>query len=614
VGNRRRRVRILPVTLLTLATLIVIAYAVGVAMTRGKIPHGTSIGGIDVGGKTVAQAKALLRDGLGPKATAPIPVTADNVTATIDPVTAGLTLNIDKSVDALGTTSMTPSSILHGLGRGTAHQPVLEIDDAALSKALAAVAAKVDRKLVEGSIHYNGVTPVAVTPVIGRALDQARSATLVEDRFQSLAGGPAVTLPVAVSQPKTSPAQIETALTTLAAPAVAGPLHLTYSGTTVDVPPATLASVLTLQAGPDGSIKVTADQAKVTAAFVPLLGTLATVTPKDATIRLVNGKPAITPSVSATTPDTSALAGLVPAAVLAPDRTLVVPGRTTDPAFTTADAQKLGIKEIVSEFQTPHPCCPPRVTNIKTIAGIVNNAIILPGQTFSLNGYVGPRDVARGFVPAPEILEGSETLAVGGGVSQFATTMYNAAFFAGMEDVFHQPHSFWISRYPPGREATVSIPSPDLKWKNTTPYGVLVQSWDDGNFTHVRFWGTKYWHVDDTSSGKTNVTQPVQSYMTPDELSGKKPCVPTSGETGFSITITRTLSLNGTQVGTTQKWVKRYVPQPIHICKPDPTLTPSPGASGSPTPTKSGSAAPATTPGTSPAPTRKPSTTPTAKP
>ena len=51
--------------------------------------------------------------------------------------------------------------------------------------------------------------------------------------------------------------------------------------------------------------------------------------------------------------------------------------------------------------------------------------------------------------------------------------MFNAAYFSGMKILEHHPHSFWISRYPPGREATVSWPEPDLKWQNNTPYGVL---------------------------------------------------------------------------------------------------------------------------------------------
>ena len=602
----------MPILLLVVAALVVGLYAVGVAMTRGKIQHGTSVGGVNVGGKTVAQAKALLRSELEAKAEAPIPVVADDLTTTIDPVTAGMTLDIDQSVAQISASSLTPASILKGFAKGTNHDLVLDVDKGKLDAAVAAIAAKVDRKGSEGTISYKGVTPVAVNPVIGRALDQTRSAAAVEARFRALAGGGApVTLPVTITQPKTSQAQIDAALTQ-AAQAVSGPLHLTYNSTTVDVPPATLASVLTWTAQADGTVTAAADEAKVQATFVPLLGTVPTVTPTDAKIAFLDGKPHITPSVSATTPDPAGISADVPKALADPARTLVVPGKTTDPAFTTADAEKLGIKQIIgaedpNDGATPHPCCAPRVHNLDLITGIVNNALILPGQTFSINSYVGERTAARGFVLAPEISGGAEKQAVGGGVSQFATTMFNAAYFSGMKILEHHPHSFWISRYPPGREATVSWPEPDMRWQNNTPYGILVQAWDDGTHTHVRFWSTPYWKVDWSSGPELNATTPATTYETPDEMSGKQACVPTVAETGFDITIYRTLSLNGV-AQPQESWFHRYTPQPLHICKPNPTLSPSPGASGSPTGKPTGK--PTTKPGSSPTP-GKTSTTPT---
>ena len=625
-GRRRSRIRWIPITILTLAALVVVAYAVGVAMTRGKIQHGTSIGGIKVGGKTVAQARTLLRDELEAKIDTPVPIVADGITGTIDPTTAGMTLDIDSSVAELSAGSLSPSSILKSFAKGSSHAIKLSVDEAKLDNTIAAFASKVDRPVSEGTISYKGVTPVAVNPVIGRTLDQAQSAALVRTRFESQVGGTTpITLPVTMTQPKTSQAQIDSALGQ-AAQAVNGPLHLTYNNTTVDVPAATLASVLTWTAQANGTVTAAADPAKVQAAFVPLIGNVPAVTPVNAKIALLNGTPHITPSISSVSPDPSGLAAGVPAALASPTRTLVVPGKTTDPAFTTADAKKLGITQLIgqedpNDSATPHPCCAPRVHNLDLITGIVNNAIVLPGQVFSVNAFVGERTAARGFVLAPEISGGAEKQAIGGGVSQFATTMFNAAYFSGMKIIEHHPHSFWISRYPPGREATVSWPAPDLKWQNDTPYGILVQAWDDGTHTHVRFWSTTYWHVDWSSSPETNQITPPTTYETPDEISGKQVCVPTVAETGFDITIYRTLSLKGV-AQPQESWFHRYTPQPLHICTPNPTLSPSPGTSfspgapGSPSPGSSPTAAkpgtsatpkPSLTPKTSPTPTKTPS-------
>ena len=114
-----------------------------------------------------------------------------------------------------------------------------------------------------------------------------------------------------------------------------------------------------------------------------------------------------------------------------------------------------------------------------------------------LNGLVGERTQAKGFVPAGAIAQGVLEDQVGGGVSQFTTTIFNAAFFAGMELVEYQSHSLYFSRYPRGREATVSWPKPDFKFRNDTPYGILIwPSYNDTSIS-VTFYSTKNITVED---------------------------------------------------------------------------------------------------------------------
>lgn len=137
-------------------------------------------------------------------------------------------------------------------------------------------------------------------------------------------------------------------------------------------------------------------------------------------------------------------------------------------------AAGVGVVEKVAEFTTNHNCCEARVQNIQRFADIVRGVYLEPGETLSLNGYVGERTRDRGFVPAGTILRGHLVPTVGGGVSQFATTMFNAAFFAGFDFVDYQSHSIYFSRYPYGREATISWPAPDLVFTNTTDYPALI--------------------------------------------------------------------------------------------------------------------------------------------
>jgi vancomycin resistance protein YoaR len=169
----------------------------------------------------------------------------------------------------------------------------------------------------------------------------------------------------------------------------------------------------------------------------------------------------------------------------------------THPALTTETAQAFGIVQEVGQPDafgptTRHEAGQPRVTNIHRIADIIRGVIIKPGETFSVNTYVGERTVDKGFVDAPVIYEGEFTSDVGGGVSQFATTFFNAALFAGLDFGEYQSHSIQIGRYPAGHEATISYPHPDLQIENTTPYGILVwPTYTDSSIT-VHLYSTHY--------------------------------------------------------------------------------------------------------------------------
>ena len=163
---------------------------------------------------------------------------------------------------------------------------------------------------------------------------------------------------------------------------------------------------------------------------------------------------------------------------------------TVDPALT-AWADGSLIVENVGEFTTPHACCESRVRNIHRIADIVRGVYLVPGETLSLNEYVGPRTVENGFIAAGAIRQGHLIQEVGGGVSQFATTIFNAAFFAGLDINEYRSHSLYFSRYPYGREATISNPAPDLVMTNTTAHPVLIwTSYTDTSIT-VTMYSTK---------------------------------------------------------------------------------------------------------------------------
>ena len=168
-----------------------------------------------------------------------------------------------------------------------------------------------------------------------------------------------------------------------------------------------------------------------------------------------------------------------------------------------AAVRKLGITQSVATFTTSHAGGEPRVQNIHRMADLIRGTVVEPGQTFSINNSVGPRTKGKGFVEAPIIgAENRFAADLGGGVSQFATTMFNAAFFGGLEIPEYQMHGLYISRYPYGREATLSHPRPDLKVRNNSPYGILMWPTYSATSITVTLYSTR-WVEEVTQSNQT---------------------------------------------------------------------------------------------------------------
>ncbi|MFM7062896.1 MAG: VanW family protein [Actinomycetes bacterium] len=184
--------------------------------------------------------------------------------------------------------------------------------------------------------------------------------------------------------------------------------------------------------------------------------------------------------------------GLIVAGLLDGRTTIEVPATTVTAAQGVEWASSLGVKEVVGQFTTQHPAGQPRVTNIHRIADLTRGVVIPPGETFSVNRFVGRRTKEDGFVSAPAISDGQFVDDIGGGVSQFATTLFNAAFFAGLDIPAYKPHSIYIGRYPFGREATLAYPSVDLAIRNNTPYGVVLWPSYTASSVTVQLWSTRF--------------------------------------------------------------------------------------------------------------------------
>jgi vancomycin resistance protein YoaR len=187
--------------------------------------------------------------------------------------------------------------------------------------------------------------------------------------------------------------------------------------------------------------------------------------------------------------------------------------------------------------------------------------VVKPGETFSLNKHTGERTYSNGYKDAPVIVGGKLEPGVGGGASQFTTTLFNAAYYAGLEDVEHKPHSFYFSRYPSVIESTIFYPTLDLKFKNTTPYGVLIDTSSTGRSVTVSMWSTKHYDsVKTERSPRRNITSPP----TVQREAGPK-CIATGGLPGFTQDAWRVIRKDGKEVRR-EKFTWKYDPEPRFLC------------------------------------------------
>ncbi|MDG4806750.1 VanW family protein [Micromonospora sp. WMMD1120] len=562
--RRSRRGRMLLATGVTGAIVAAIAGA-GAWAYAGDVPRGTTVLGTELGGRSRAEADRQLRAELEKRAAqlaAPLKVTVDGRTAEIKPEDVGLAIDVAATVAAAAEASAHPVSRLVG---SRTVDPVVTVDVARLDDALRTVLGKQAQGMTMPAITYKGTTPNVVPPKPGLTLDPQRSAEVV--RAGWLANTP-ITVPLVEKHPATTPEELDRLVTEFAKPAVAAPVTLRTGKGSLLIPPAAIAKSLRFTADKTGKLTPSVDVKRLRAALGDDLEAIE-VSPKDATMTISGGRPVTTEGRPGQQVDTEALSRDL-LAVLPKSDGREVNGelKTTPPTLTADKLAGLGIKERVSTFTTRFTggLTSARSQNIVTIAKKVDGTVVLPGKTFSLNGHTGERGYAQGYRDAPVILDGKLVPGVGGGTSQFTTTLFNATYYAGLEDVEHKPHSYWFDRYPAVIESTIFWPNLDFKFRNNTEYGVLIDTSYTSSSITVSIWSTKiYDSVKTEYSPRRNITAPKKIHLEPGPS-----CIETNGINGFTQDAFRVIKKGGVVVKR-EKFTWRYDAEPRYVCGPKPS-------------------------------------------
>ncbi len=480
------------------AMLVVVVAVVAVRLVTApsdRVPPGVSVAGTAVGGLSADEVvRAVRASAVAPGGVVALDLPTD-LGSTIEVPIAQLA-PVPRARLAADDALRRPSLFGRILGEiGLArHREIplrFKATPARARAATARVVARIDTPGKPATLRVAGGRVVATPARAGRGVDAARLTALIS------ALPARVAVPVGPVDPAVSDAQADAARTRAEA-MVASKVAVRGAGRTATISRERLLAALRFTPG-KGRIGVTLSPGVLAGVVRPAFEGVLRPS-RSAGFQVEGTRVRVTPSQVGRRLDAALLARRV--ARRSGAAAVAVPIAAVPPGRTTREAEDLGIRERVSTFTTPHACCQPRVTNIQRAAEILDGTIIPAGATFSLNEALGERTKARGFVPAPQINAGELEDAVGGGVSQTATTVFNAAFFAGLRIVVHTPHEFWITRYPAGREATISWGGPEMIVENDWPAAILMRVADTGTAFTVSMYSTKLGRrVATTSSG-----------------------------------------------------------------------------------------------------------------
>ncbi|MDX6555083.1 MAG: hypothetical protein QOD86_1278 [Miltoncostaeaceae bacterium] len=560
---QRRRRRIGPAQAGLIALIIALLCAASalalVGEEDGRAPGDVTVDGIEVGGMTASQIETVVRRRAAVRLSEPLVIETAEAGGFRLEASRGA-LRSRPQVERVVSEALEPRSpidrLLGRLGLGGTRELTLgfTLDDGQVDALVDQVTGELNSPAQSASVELQGGEPVVVPAKTGSGVDPK---TL---RSQILAFPPRIVLDREVLQPAIGDEAAEQARARAVA-VLAQPATVTFQGNQVEIGTDVLLRALRFE--PRASrIAVRLDPQVLNEELLPAFqGRIQPAS--DAEFRITGDTVRLVPATTGRRLNTTAIAAAIVGKPGTPARARF---ETLEPDVSTAELRKLNITELVSSFTTPYQCCQPRVTNIQRGAALLDGMIIPPNGRFSLNEALGQRTAERGFVEAPQIAGGRLEDAVGGGVSQIATTLYNAAYFAGLEIVTHTPHEFYISRYPPGREATVSFGGPELIFVNDWDAGILIDTYAGDSGITIRFFSSKLGRrVETSSSDPTDYVEPKTITDVNEDLEpGSREVVQEAGGAGFKISYTRKV-YRGDDLKREDSFSWRYKPENAFI-------------------------------------------------
>ncbi|MDO5736786.1 MAG: VanW family protein [Propionibacteriaceae bacterium] len=533
-----------------------------------KVPANATVDSVAIGGLSPSEAEQTLRDELEPRYSAPLTVTSpQDVSITLEPLESGLVLDYAGAVRASGGgSSWNPADIWRTFTGGREIELPRTVDESRITEVLEDNAGDFVADATDATLAFEDASITRTDGAVATVLDVPATTEKVAAALEQ--GATEAEATVTETPPAVTTAMVDAAVSSYAEPAVSAPVTITAPKGSFDITPAQVAAVTTFVPEGDALVHKTDVDAlmELTADGQKGLGLAAT---KDASYAMSDGAITVVPAVDGETIDAKGLAAALESAAVksGAERTAAVEVTKKPAKFTTAQATELKPREVIGEFTTKFPHAPYRNTNLGKAASTVNGTVLMPDEIFSLNETLGERTARNGYVDGYVINGGVLVKEPGGGISQSSTTLFNAAFFAGYEDIEHKPHSLYFNRYPAGREATIYYGKLDMRFRNDTKYPAYIQgfvnkssSGKQGTIT-FKIWSIPTWDkVTSTDlvksgfySGKTRT------------LSGPK-CEAQAPIQGFSVNWKRQFWKDG-KVAKSEDWYWKYSAGDRIVCE-----------------------------------------------
>lgn len=560
---RRRAVAVTVGAVVVLALLLAVLWT----LQRGQVLPNTSVAGVEIGGLDEQEARDRLSGLVSEREDEPLRMTFEEEVHELSPHEVDFGVDLDATVEvalARGRGGLPADAWvrLRAYWHGRDLAVVDGWDDEALDDWVATTSGAIDREETLGTVEVDPQTlEVDSSPPRGAAevrRDQLRSR--IEDGLRDT-GPREFDIPAETTEQPVADAVVEGAVERVRR-AVEEPLVLRVDDRSLTVERNDLARLVRVRPNEAGDdLQLVVEEEAVEAVLSDEAATTFDLDPRSA--RYTRGR---TPPVQfdaqedATFRPVSATVGLEPGAdgrrfvssLAASQLTeLLREGareaqlrmETVEPDLPTDRAEQLRPDHLLGTFTTYHQAGQTRVTNIQRLADVIDGATVLPGEQFSINEISGERSCDKGYAPAGTIVRGELVDTCGGGTSQFGTTTFNAAFFSGVQLDQWRAHSWYISRYPMGREATLSYPQLDVKFTNDTDGAILVKTDHTSTSITVSLYGRPIAEAVTATHGEpTNERSYSTETRTTSELPRGQQRVVQSGADGFSVRVTRTVT------------------------------------------------------------------------